>query len=42
MSLAFATTWRVVTSPSNSAREATSEDPGVRRQLRSRLSAPNR
>jgi hypothetical protein len=26
----------------NSAPEATSEDPGLRRELRSRLSAPNR
>jgi hypothetical protein len=26
----------------NSAQEATSEDPGLRRELRSRLSAPNR
>ena len=30
--------WR----PHNSAQEATSEDPGLRRELRSRLSAPNR
>ena len=28
--------------PPNSAQEATSEDRGLRRQLRSRLSAPNR
>jgi hypothetical protein len=28
--------------PPNSAQEATSEDPGLRRELRSRLSAPNR
>jgi hypothetical protein len=26
----------------NSAQEATNEDPGLRRELRSRLSAPNR
>jgi hypothetical protein len=28
--------------PPNSAQEATTEDRGLRRQLRSRLSAPNR
>ena len=33
---------RVMMGPHNSAQEATSEDRGLRRQLRSRLSAPNR
>ena len=32
----------VVSARPNSAQEATSEDPGLRRELRSRLSAPNR